>query len=163
MTTIGSSQIRECCIKAARILEQDGMEKALFVSDLDYVCISEDGLREFGDRFRKFLFSSGLNTYAEERNDCDDYALHAASFAKIDHACHFLGEQALAFGIAWVTTDTMLHAVNAVIHLGQDGKPYLQLCEPQVTWNDRKQIGNPHITMREFSLSSVRQWQLLCF
>jgi hypothetical protein len=163
VNVITADQIHKVCLSTAKTLGQDGMESSLFVGDYDYACMAEDGLRRFGERFSNFLFSSGLNTYAEERNDCDDYALHAASFAKIDHTKFYLGEEAVAFGIAWVVTDTMLHAVNAVIHLDESGQPYLHLCEPQNTWNDKKVIGKPYMTMREFPLSSVRRWQLLCF
>jgi hypothetical protein len=161
MKVLGATEIRDLCLSTAARLEQSGMDKALFLPDLEYALPTEDSIREFGGRFRDFLESSGLLAYAEERNDCDDYALHAASFAKIDHSRHFLGEQALAFGIAWIATDTMVHAVNLAVHL-KDGQPYLKLCEPQATWNDRKQLGVPHITMREFDIASVRSWQLVC-
>ena len=163
MNVISAKDIYQVCTSTANVLGQDGMVAALRIPDLDYVCLSEDGVREFGARFENFLRTSGLDRYAEERNDCDEYALHATSCVKIDHARNHPGEEALAFGIAWVMTDTLVHAVNAVIHLDDIGKPYLKLCEPQITWNDRKQIGVPYVTMREFPLASVRSWQLLCF
>ena len=163
MKILPARDIYQVCTGTANVLGQDGMAGALRIPDLDYVCLSEDGVRAFGSRFESFLFKSGLNKFTEERNDCDEYALHAASFAKIDHARFHEGEEALAFGIAWVTTDTLIHAVNVVIHLDDIEKPYLKLCEPQITWNDRKVIGEPYVTMREFPLSSVRSWQLLCF
>ena len=163
MRIIESTELRQLCLDTAAKHGARGMDAALFIGDYDYVLPTEDSVRAFGKRFMDFLFSSNLNKYAEERNDCDDYAQHAASFAKIDHARHFLGEQALAFGVAWIATDTLLHAVNIAVHAGEDGKPYLRLCEPQVTWNDRNTIGQPYMSLREFDISSVRLWQLVCF
>lgn len=140
---------------------QDGIAAALRLPDFDYVCMTRESVRFFGQRFMDFLKNSGLKDYTEETNDCDEYALHAASFAKIDHARFYKGEAGLAFGLAYIFTDTLAHAVNVAVHTEADGKLALAIYEPQVTWNDKQNPIQPYMTMREFPLSSVRRWQLL--
>jgi hypothetical protein len=163
MTIHSSRDIIAACRALAARLGQDGMDTALHLPDADYVCLSPDGVRFFGQRFLDWLKTSGLKKYVEERNDCDDFALHAHSFAKQDHARFYHGEAALAFGEAWIFTDTQSHALNAAMHPLPDGTLTLALYEPQLQWNDQQNPFVPYMSMRPFPLESVRRWQYLRF
>ena len=128
-------------------------------ADTDVALLDIKGIPLFAKRFASWLWRTGLNRYADERWDCDDYADAAFAFAKIDHALWQKVDASVGLGMVWYWGEEGLHAVNWTAHqLGADEKITIKLWEPQITWNSS---GTVLGAFSEVPVSSVSRW-LFC-
>lgn len=143
-------------IRVAEAFQKLGaLEDQLHPRDENVALLAREGVAEFGRRFAVWLWENGFNTYRDEVNDCDDFALHAHSFAKQDHAQWTTVSAGLAFGEVWFIGDAGSHAINFAAHENEQGEIQICLYEPQVQWN---QNGTAQVALSEVPASSVRRW-----
>ena len=141
------------------LLEAGIPPDVIHLRDSSYAFIAPEGVRDLGRRFLDFLRRAGIEHWIEDTNDCDDFALHAHSFAKLDHARYYAGEDGLAFGEASVMCGASAHALNIILHVDADAQLTVHLCEPQIQPNDRAELGRLDITLRPVPLSAVSLWR----
>ncbi len=130
-------------------------EAQMFPRDAEVALLARAGVVDFGRRFAAWLWRSGMETYAAERWDCDEYAGAAHLFAKLDHALWRTEEAGLAFGEVWYIGETGGHAVNFAAHQNDNNELEICLYEPQVQWSDD---GKAQVSMCAVPLSQVSRW-----
>lgn len=87
--------------------------------------------KEFAEAFRKNLGATGSWAYSKDRNDCNTFALHAWSLARMAHANTSSRKAGLAFGFfTFQQASGFGHALNTFIYRDA-GQLYLGFFEPQ--------------------------------
>lgn len=104
-----------------RVLEEDGVcADSPIIMDSEYALPTETWLlNDFKEATIANLKKLGIDTYAKEANDCDDFAWTVAGLARIGNARQGC-KKALAFGVfAYKTDEGGLHAINfSVVRVG---------------------------------------------
>jgi len=119
--------------KLARLFLNTGIPiSSIKLGDGFYTLPQKKWINSFGGVFVQILDQLKFD-FTDESFDCDNYADLAAGFARRFHQDTVKDKNApktgLAFGELWVIS--MRHAINAVVHLDDNRKPYLMAIEPQ--------------------------------
>jgi len=130
-------------------------EHQIHPRDSEVALLTKRGVELLGKRFASFLWTTGLDKYADERWDCDDYASACRVFAAIDHAKWSKVDAGVAFGEVWFIGDEGGHAINFATHENEKGELEICLYEPQVQWNSQ---GTAVVSLSEVPISSVQRW-----
>jgi hypothetical protein len=81
--------------------------------------------------YRGFLYKNNLHVYNEVTNDCVDFSSNFVAFARGEFANDTKLKTTPAIGIVYFYDMFDGHAMNVIITLGQNNKPFIMYYEPQ--------------------------------